>query len=175
MRTMGVVVAGMALWMCSPALAWGADAEQAGEWEVALKGGMGLETQSQSLALSHALQPRARLEVTRSLSPDVKLGVELSGVISGESGYQLVGGWLVGRAAMSRGDVFSSWVGFGAGVGTDAAILHPDLVSHGDVALWHQLGVLLRWDVGAGVSLGMDVMAENLTALSLAGAVGMRF
>ena len=66
-------------------------------------------------------------------------------------------------------------MGFGAGVGTDAAILHPDLVSGGDLALWHQLGVLFRWELGAGVSLGVDVMSENLSAISLAGTAGLHF
>jgi hypothetical protein len=158
-----------------PTAAWAAEGDPVTRWEVTAKGGIGLETNSQSLALEHALQPRARLEVLTDLSPDVRVGVELSGVLSGESGYQLIGGWFVGRAAMSRGDVFSSWVGFGAGVGTDAAILHPDLVSGGDLALWHQLGVLFRWELGAGVSLGVDVMSENLSAISLAGTAGLHF
>jgi hypothetical protein len=63
----------------------------------------------------------------------------------------------------------------GVGLGTDAAILHPDLISEGDLALWHQMGVLLRWELGAGMSVGIDVLNENLSAISLAGTVGYGF
>ncbi len=175
MRWIQITTLGMVLLMGLPVEGHAAEGEAESRWEFTLKGGVGLETNSQSLALAHALQPRVRFEWLTALSRETRLGVELSGVLSDEVGYQLFGGWLVGRAALSRGEVFSAWLGVGVGLGTDAAILHPDLISEGDLALWHQMGVLLRWELGAGVSLGIDVLNENLSAVSLAGTVGYGF
>jgi len=131
---------------------------------------------TQSFAFNHMVKPTVRIEVLTRLAPGFEVGVEAAGVVTDEGGYELFGGYLVGRAAMVEGEVFSMWLGWGIGAGTNGAIVWSDLNTSDDLMLWHELGIHTRWDlVDDMFGLGVDLFVEHLSVATLTTTAYFRF
>jgi hypothetical protein len=158
------------------AVAAGADADAKAPFLLALKSGVTGFLQTQSKVPEHFLKPVVRLEVGYLVRPELIVGVELSAIADASEFYRVAGGYVVGRAAMVRGDVFSMWFGWGAGLGMGPRILAPDLLAQSDVTLWVQAGLLFRFEVIEDVlSLGLDLINEQATLLTGTGTVQLHF
>lgn len=159
-----------------PAIAEAPAPEPETRWYVATKGGVTAFLNSQSKILEHMLKPVVKLEVGYVALPDLLVGVELSAIADASEFYRVAGATVVGRAAFTRGEVFSFWFGWGAGAGMGPRILAPDLLAQSQVTLWLQAGLLFRWQAVPDVlSFGLDLLNENATLLTAAGSVQLHF
>ena len=137
------------------------------DWQVSAKGGVSFFTQSRSNALPHRLKPNLRLSALTSVHKELRLGVELVGVLSESTGYRLLGGTVAGRTHCYNGEVFDLDLLFGVGLGTAPKILSPNLDTESKLAVWANMGLGLHWALpGDIVSLGMEFLSEQITVVT---------
>ena len=147
----------------------------ASEWSTALKGGLSLFRHSQASAPAHMTKPAVRAEVLVELSDRIRGGVELVGTLVSNRHYRLLGAYLVGRGDLYRGSVYRLSAAWGFGAGTSPAIMNADLTWEADLLPWVEIGLAQRWALGSGPwALGVDLMSDNLAAITLAAVVGYR-
>lgn len=140
------------------------------KFEVCLKAGGSLYSQS-----DNALKINARLEALYLMSEDTAIGLEGLSMITGDKNYQILGAYIVLRAFIINQDDFRVWLksGFGGGPGPPA--LNKDGVTRHDIEGLVQLGAGLSYAPwNHRVSLGVELVEENLTLFSLLATLGFR-
>ncbi len=149
-----------------------AQADAPKKWGVSLAGGVSVFTNSQSFP--HLMQPGVRLQAEYDAFERLRTGVELSGVLA-PSGYRLIGGYVTVAGALYAGSTYRLEIVTGVGVGTAPPILSEDLDTEHGVTVWAQLGLRNRWSVTDSFVLGIDIVDEHLSVVTLTGAAGLRF
>jgi hypothetical protein len=161
---------------CIAILTSSSAAAEAPRWGVTLTGGISAFFNSQSFALGHLTKPVIKLQTEYDYSRRIRLGVELSGVAAADNGYRLIGGYATVAGALYAGDVYRLELVAGVGGGTAPPILSSDLAVEHSATAWFQFGLRHRWTLPGGrIVLGIDLVDEHLSTVSLTGAVGLRF
>jgi len=171
---MSKVVAGMAvLLVCS--MAHGKEKQALRQW-IEIKGGVNAFLNGQSNAIPHRVKPVARIEWVRNYWQDLGFGVELVGVIDGNSGYRFIAAFANAHASLYGGDVFRLLLMGGWGIGTGPPILFTDVSVEASVMVHAHAGLEMRWQVvNELLDLGVDLVSEDLSMVALSAALSFRF
>ena len=161
----------------SAAPAWSAAPAPAPKpWEVAVKGGAAVFLGSQSKALPHLIKPMLRAELSYLTVPRLRLGIEVVAIPEPNANYRLIGAYLLARGALWDGPVFKLWLKGGFGAGSAPRILFGGLTRDQDGALWGQMALAFVWTaVPDLLTVGVEVVDDNLTVLSLNASIGVAF
>ena len=142
--------------------------------ETTVRGGLQVYTNSRSIAPSHMMDPVVGLEVSEALSPLLDLGGAVLVNLAESDEYSLMGAMALVRTPLYRCDRVGSRVllGWAVGLGTGPEILSSDLRVRSDLALWHELSLDTRFNVGPTI-LGAGLALQQLSVLSATVTVGM--
>ena len=140
-----------------------------------LKGGASLFLNGQSNTLDHRFKGGARLELLTHLYSELEVGVELAATWDKNKNYRLVGGYLNAQLPLYSGSVFGVAIRAGWGLGTGPKILFTDLVNEATVTVWAQAGLQMRWLLGGGISITLDLLSENISMVTTNMGVRVHF
>ena len=121
------------------------------------------------------MKPTVRLGATIVASPGLRLGLELVAVPVVLDAYRLIGAYAVVEASLYDGSVYHLRAVAGAGVGTWPKILSQDLLTGAAATLWAQLGLRMDWRLHPLISLGLDLLSEHLSVVTLNGRLAFHF
>lgn len=185
-RTLKLTLSALLLVLtCAPALAQDnakepaqvrAAADDRPLWAFEVKGGVSLLLNAKSFAIAHRLRETVRVAAEYIYDEDLHLGVELVGTGLGNADYRLIGVYFNAIAPLYAGSVFQLRLIGGWGFGTGPAILATDLTVDHPVTLYVQAGLQFRWTViGDLMTLGIDLLDENINLVTATGTVGFMF